>query len=232
MSRELRTRATQLVQDDQPCTASINLRIPPDVNITRCISHSDTASLTHPVQLLVPTNTTTCPLLNLPLETLIQILTHLVLPDAISLALACKSLLSFAHVCRLQVPRPQNHRQPWALTSTPAASLNCPPEQYCHCGQLSSILPRIRPRDVQSRPSRAWTLCVDCASYRPTRKSYWSRKLGRLNTQDWGKDRGDVWQSAVRWFAAGVKVQCPTCRVGEDDLDEATESMEDKSLIF
>jgi hypothetical protein len=54
----------------------------------------------------------------------------------------------------------------------------------------------------------------------------------RLNTQDWGKDRGEVWQSAVKWFSAGVKVQCPTCRIAEDALDTMAADMEELSPGF
>lgn len=190
--------------------------------------------LTYTNQLLRPTNnTTSCSLLKLPPEILIQIFTQSPPVEAILLALTCRPLLSIAHLCNLQVPCPRSHRQPWALALTPLASSNLGSvsTKICRCRQLGSILPRVRVGLIQSRRSRAWGLCVDCASYRPTRKSYWSRRLDRLNTQDWGKDRGDVWQSAVRWFAAGVKVQCPTCQIAEHDLDRAAEEMGDIRTI-
>ncbi|OAQ67834.1 F-box domain-containing protein [Pochonia chlamydosporia 170] len=222
MTPQLRTRTAQIHHNDKPCLSSITFRIPPDASHPPPII----TLITYKPQVLTPTTKPTSPLLNLPPEILIQIFSQSPTSDAVILALTCKTLLSIATLCNLRVPTPQIHRQPWALFSTPGETSDYYGTSSCSCRHLNSILSRFRPRDAQSRPSRAWNLCVDCACYRPTRQAYWSRKLGLLSSQGWGMDRGDVWQASVKWFAAGVKVQCPTCRLVEDTMVEIADELD------
>ena len=85
---------------------------------------------------------------------------------------------------------------------------------------MEDILKRFKPRDAQGRLARSWSMCVDCASYRPTRRGFWASKLAKTDTSNWGREEGKLWQSAVTWFAAGVKVQCPACRMAEHEAEE------------
>ncbi|KFA76698.1 hypothetical protein S40288_10927 [Stachybotrys chartarum IBT 40288] len=163
-------------------------------------------------ELLAITNVDrTSRLLVLPLEIMMLIFSHANLEDQVAIALSCKSLLRIAFTCHLQLPNPEAHRATWRRN---------PEQSTCNCGILPTILQRFRPRDARGRTSRSWTLCVDCLQYRPTRKAYWSRKLATLNIRDWGKPEGQMWQAAVKWFAMGVKLQCPPCHLKEHLQDQ------------
>ncbi|KAI9155210.1 hypothetical protein HJFPF1_07787 [Paramyrothecium foliicola] len=129
--------------------------------------------------------------------------------------MSCKQLLGVVHSIHLQVPDPAAHRASWHRK---AFDLELNP---CKCTLLTDLLKRFKPKDAQGRASRAWTLCVDCQKYRPTRRAYWSSILAKMDTQGWGKTEGDLWQSAMTWFAAGIKLQCPLCRMREAEIEEA-----------
>ena len=155
-----------------------------------------------------------CPLLRLPLEILMHIINQADLVDGVLLAVSCKFMLRISQSCHLQVPNPVTHRATWHRKSLEQV------QPICRCTLSIDILNRFRPRSSQGRPSRASTICIDCVRYRPTRKAYWLAVLAKMDTQGWGKDEGELWQSAVMWFSAGVKLQCPTCRMSEAELDD------------
>ena len=130
--------------------------------------------------------------------------------DSILLALSCKTLLRVATICGLQVPNPEAHRAPWNRLSRSSSQTI-----HCECRSTENLLGRFCPRDVNGRRSRSWALCVDCVSYRPTRKAYWTIQLTKMRTSEWDKKLDELWKSSVRWFATGVRVQCPGCRLQE-----------------
>ncbi|KAJ6442148.1 acid phosphatase (PhoG) [Purpureocillium lavendulum] len=92
-------------------------------------------------------------------------------------------------------------------------------EQMC-MRQLTHLLENMRPRDARGKADRTRNLCLDCCKYRPTRRGYWAAQLARTDTSGWGRSEGELWQSAVKWFAAGIKVQCPACRLAEHMAEE------------
>lgn len=132
--------------------------------------------------------------------------------DQIMLAFSCKTLLGVAALCNLQVPDPGRHRAPWASNQDQDSAFSC---WWCRCNILEGLLRRFHRRDAKGRVRRVANLCVDCLRYRPTRKRYWTAMLAETDIQDWDKTQEKRWQTSVAWFGAGVKAQCPDCRVRE-----------------
>ncbi|KAL3956481.1 hypothetical protein ACCO45_009327 [Purpureocillium lilacinum] len=54
---------------------------------------------------------------------------------------------------------------------------------------------------------------------------FWAAQLARTDTSGWSRPEGELWQSSVKWFAAGIKVQCPDCRLAEHVQEERKEAM-------
>lgn len=163
-------------------------------------------------------------LLRLPPEILLQILRNCdINNDAVAVAVSCKSWLQLAALSRLRVPSRQAHCAPWiqnqrkeSKKSIISKGNNSP---SCSCRRLEDVLRRFQPRDNTLRHPRSWNLCVDCACFRPVKKVYWSRKLAQMDTAGWSKHEYHIWQGSVTWFVAGIKVQCPTCRMSEFRLE-------------
>ncbi|PHH76035.1 hypothetical protein CDD83_4323 [Cordyceps sp. RAO-2017] len=158
--------------------------------------------------------------LRLPPEILLQCFQEADAIDAIALAASCKTLLHISVLHGPDVPDRLMHRAPWVTGGDDAVSS---PGPRCDCDRLEDLLRRLRPRDAQGRLSRTCTLCVDCARYRPAKKGYWAAQLARMDTGEWDRPDGQLWRSAVAWFAAGVKMQCPPCRMAEHWMEEEKE---------
>ncbi len=97
---------------------------------------------------------------------------------------------------------------------------------------MSYLLGRLRPRDSRGRVDRTWNLCLDCCRYRPTRRGFWAAQLARTDTSGWSRPEGELWQSSVKWFAAGIKVQCPDCRLAEHVQEERKEAMRARGVAM
>ncbi|UNI22526.1 hypothetical protein JDV02_008407 [Purpureocillium takamizusanense] len=150
-------------------------------------------------------------LARLPTELLVRLFAEAEPVDDIILAFSCKALLSVAALCHLKVPDPTLHRKRRSLSAPrDTGEVSC-----CLCLHMSDLLCRLRPRDSRRRIDRTWNLCVDCCRYLPTRRGYWAAQLAQIDTSAWSRAEDKSWQLSVKWFAAGIKVQCPRCRLVE-----------------
>ncbi|KAH6889884.1 hypothetical protein B0T10DRAFT_42291 [Thelonectria olida] len=134
--------------------------------------------------------------------------------DAISFATSCKSLLRIATMCELKVPHRVAHMARWARHEDQEHI------QRCTCINMEFLLQRIRPRDARGYPSRAWSVCVDCMTCLPTRRSYWKAVHDGTDLSEWEKKDGRRWEDVVTHFSAGVRLQCPSCVVREWTVTE------------
>ncbi len=73
---------------------------------------------------------------------------------------------------------------------------------------MEDLLRLVKPLNAAGRPKKAWSICVDCLQYRPTKKSYWKKKRAT---------ELDMWDGWVREWNGDYSLQCPECR-----YDEAT----------
>lgn len=140
-------------------------------------------------------------LFKLPPEVLTMIFDQAPQVDKIMLAMTCKSLLATSRLCGLSVPLRESHVVSW---NRPASSS---PVVSCSCLNMGDLLRRFRPRDARGRPSRAWSWCLDCCRYLPTRRGWWQRRM-RNEPAVVSRDRREP---SIDWFSRGVKQQCPIC---------------------
>ncbi|KAF2241474.1 hypothetical protein BU26DRAFT_525294 [Trematosphaeria pertusa] len=122
------------------------------------------------------------PFLLLPTEILLLIFDQAGSLDKLCLALSCRHLLQVSALASLHVPFKCKHR-------------GCCQEK---------LLKRLRPVDMRGKPKRSWRLCCDCMQYRPTKKSYWNKKLVTQRFEE-------AWGGAVRHWNTNYSLQCPQC---------------------
>ncbi|EWZ46707.1 hypothetical protein FOCG_11409 [Fusarium oxysporum f. sp. radicis-lycopersici 26381] len=143
-------------------------------------------------------------LFKLPPEVLTMIFDQAPQVDKIMLAMTCKSLLATSRLCGLSVPLRESHMATWTRPDSSRFVASC------SCLSMGDLLRRFRPRDARGRPSRAWSWCLDCCRYLPTRRGWWERRMKRDHTtisQDYMPNR----EPSIDWFSRGLKQQCPIC---------------------
>jgi hypothetical protein len=144
-------------------------------------------------------------LLALPPEILAMIFDQAPLVDRAMLAMSCKSMLEIGRLCSLSVPDHKHHRAPWSITEVDKSV------DRCSCMHMEELLRRFQPRDANGRPRRAWSWCVDCSMYQPTRRGWWMNKIKKT----WSKEKLSSATQAIDWYSRGVKRQCPSCWLRE-----------------
>lgn len=144
-------------------------------------------------------------LLALPPEILTMIFAQAPLVDRAMLAMSCKSMLDIGRLCSLSVPDRKHHRAPWSITEMDKSV------DGCSCMHMEELLRRFQPRDTNGRPRRAWSWCVDCSMYQPTRRGWWVNKIKKT----WSKEQLSSATQAIDWYSRGIKRQCPSCWLRE-----------------
>ncbi|KAH7254050.1 uncharacterized protein BKA55DRAFT_566872 [Fusarium redolens] len=147
-------------------------------------------------------------LFKLPPEVLAMIFDQAPQVDKNMLAMTCKSLLATSRLCGLSVPLRESHMAIW---NRPDSSHSVIP---CSCLNMGDLLRRFRPRDARGRPSRAWSWCLDCCRYLPTRRGWWERRMKRESI---GRSRDELSnrEPSIDWFSRGLKQQCPICYLND-----------------
>jgi hypothetical protein len=126
------------------------------------------------------------PLLQLPVELLLEIFSHAGPEDQLCLALSCRWLLHISTARPLLISSAAGHR------SLP----------FCPRGQ--SLLRRIKPLDARGRQKRTLALCCDCLRYRPRRLSYWKGTT-------MADESGPCWSWVLQSWKSTYSAQCPEC---------------------
>ncbi|KAH7178567.1 hypothetical protein DER46DRAFT_591587 [Fusarium sp. MPI-SDFR-AT-0072] len=143
-------------------------------------------------------------LFKLPPEVLTMIFDQAPQVDKIMLAMTCKSLLATSRLCGLSVPLRESHMATWNRSESLIPGVSC------SCLDMGDLLRRFRPRDARGRPSRAWSWCLDCCRYLPTRRAWWKRRMRRDPTRK-SRDGLPNREPSIDWFSRGLKHQCPIC---------------------
>lgn len=143
-----------------------------------------------PDHFLNSAGTASSPILCLPTEILVEIFNHAGPVDQLAFTLVCKHLLQVSTFVALKISSRVG-------------------EEVSHRSNIiEDLLRRIQPRNTAGRPSKAWSICVDCLQLRPTKRSYWQKKRpSRISESGW--------QKTVRAWNTHYSLQCPECYYDE-----------------
>lgn len=172
---------------------------------------SRTISFRTPATLNMDCDLNSSLLLTLPPEILTMIFEQAPLVDKVMLATSCKRMLAIGRLCKLSVPDRKYHGAPWSVKAVEETT------GPCSCLHMEELLGRFRPRDVHGRPSRAWSWCVDCSMFRPTRRGWWTNELKIICTERQLHCAGP----SINWYSRGLKRQCPRCWLHENEWDKS-----------
>jgi hypothetical protein len=183
------------------CRSTTPFKVPSTVctslNQPLCISNS-------PFQIDTEGISDSALLFQLPPEVLTMIFDQAPQVDKIMLAMTCKSLLATSRLCSLSVPLRESHMATW---NRPDSSRTV---ASCSCLNMGDLLRRFRSRDARGRPSRAWSWCLDCCRYLPTRRGWWQRRMIKEPAVV-SRDGLPNCEPIINWFGRGLKQQCPIC---------------------